>query len=111
MNKTDEQIQIRNAFINFIGAMLNSSKFNNEQATKHSIVACLLEEIVPLCKKNDEHYDLFIIKPLIRILIDIFNDRITLLLPYKDEIEVSKQINKYFEIIDELNKILKNVRI
>ena len=92
------QLQIRNAFVNFIGAMINSSNFDNEQATKHSIVACLLKEIIPICKDNEEHYNMFIIKPLLRVLIDIFNDRISLLLPYKDEYERCEQLRKKLNI-------------
>ena len=107
----NNQLQIRNAFVNFIGAMINSSNFDNEQATKHSIVACLLKEIIPICKDNEEHYNMFIIKPLLRVLIDIFNDRISLLLPYKDEYEVANKINKYLDIIDELEIIIDNIKI
>ena len=107
----NNQLQIRNAFVNFIGAMINSSNFDNEQATKHSIVACLLQEIIPICKDNEEHYNMFIIKPLLRVLIDIFNDRVSLLLPYKDEQEVINKINKYLDIIDELEIIINNIKI
>ena len=54
---------------------------------------------------------MFIIKPLLRVLIDIFNDRISLLLPYKDEYEVANKINKYLDIIDELETIIDNIKI
>ena len=107
----NNQLQIRNAFVNFIGSMINSSNFDNEQATKHSIVACLLQEIIPICKDNEEHYNMFIIKPLLRVLIDIFNDRVSLLLSYKDEQEVINKINKYLDIIDELEIIINNIKI
>ena len=54
---------------------------------------------------------MFIIKPLLRVLIDIFNDRVSLLLPYKDEQEVINKINKYLNIIDELEIIINNIKI
>ena len=110
-NKNNNEEQIKAAFTNFIGLMIDNSKYNNKQAMKHTIVTCLLEEIIPICKDENNNYDLFIIKPILRLTIAILNNRINLLQDYSSSVEVRKMINSYKFIINEFNNILDCIKI
>lgn len=108
--KNNEE-QIKAAFTNFIGLLIDNNNFENPKAIKHSIIACLLEEIDPICRNEDDNnYDLFIVKPIFRFIINILNNRINLLQQY-NESEVKDKINIYKAIIQEFNSLLDSIKI
>lgn len=111
MSYSNDQTQIRAGLVNYIGAMLASSKFENEQAIKHSVVAILLEEAAKLCKDNDGIFDMYTCKPALRLVAGIAKQRVNLLSELPRTKEVAGQIESYNFISDGLNKVIDNTKL
>lgn len=111
MAYSNDQTQIRAGLVNYIGAMLSSSKFDNEKAVKHSVVAILLEEAAALCKDNDGLFDMYTCKPALRLVSGIAKQRINLLSDLPRTPEVLDQVVSYRIIADGLEEILKNIKL
>lgn len=109
---SNDQTQIRAGLVNYVGAMIASSKFDNIKATKHEVVAILLEEAAKICKDEDGYYDMFITKPILRLTAGISKQRSSTMnsLPSKPQ-EVKEQIKAYNLIEGEINKILNNIKL
>ena len=107
---SNDQTQIRAGLINYIGAMLQSSKFDNDKAIKHSVVAILLEEAAKLCKDNNGEFDMFISKPILRLTSGITQQRQSLLSSLPKTKEVTEALTAYKLIHTELDNILKNTK-
>ena len=109
---SNDQAQVRAGLVNYIGAMLSASKFENDKAIKHSVVAILLEEAVKLCKDKDGYFDMYVSKPALRLTSSIAKQRCDLMdnLPSKTP-EIQEQIEAYGIIKSELNKILENTKL
>lgn len=108
---SNDQTQIKAGLVNYIGAMISSSKYNDDRAARHDVNALLCEEILNLCKDKDDLYDLFICKPIFRTVINILRQRINCLKDYQQDVLIKEKINSYNLIIDELEKILKIVKL
>lgn len=107
---SNDQTQIRAGLINYIGAMLQASKYDNEKAVKHSVVAILLEETAKLCKDIDGEFDMFISKPVLRLTSGITKQRQSLLSVLPQTQEVSETLKAYKLVQTELDNILKNTK-
>jgi len=57
--------QIRNGLVNYIGSLIKASPFDGEKASRQYVAATLIEEALDLMK-NDDTYDMYIAKPLLR---------------------------------------------
>lgn len=111
MAYSNDQTQIRAGLVNYIGAMLSSSKFDNEKAIKHSVVAILLEEAATLCKDQDGLFDMYTCKPILRLVSGITKQRINLLSDLPKTPDVVGQIESYKFITESLDKILENTKL
>ena len=111
MSYSNDQGQIRAGLVNYIGAMLNASKFENEKATKHSVVAILLEEAVKLCRDENGIFDMYISKPALRLTSSIAKQRASLMSDLPKTHDVIEQIEAYKFINSSLDKILENTKL
>lgn len=108
---SNDQTQIRAGLVNYIGALLSSSKFENEKATRHSVVALLLEEAMKLCKDNDGYFDMYVSKPALRLTSSIAKQRVNLMNDLPKTPDVVSQIKTYKFINEELDRIIQNTNI
>ena len=111
MSYSNDQAQIRAGLVNYIGAMLKSSKFENEKATKHSVVAILLEEAMKLCKDDQGMYDVYVSKPALRLSSSIAKQRANLMSELPQTKEIASQLNDYRHINIALDKIIDNTKL
>ena len=111
MAYSNDQQQIRAGLVNYIGAMLSASKFDNEKVARHSVVAILLEEAMRLCKDEDGYFDMYTCKPIIRLVSAIAKQRAILLEELPKTQEVLAQIETYKFINKSLEEILENTQI
>lgn len=108
---SNDQAQIRAGLVNYIGAMIKSSKFENEKAIRHSVVAILLEEAAKLCKDDEGTFDIFISKPILRLSSGIAKQRYNILSSTENKIpEMFLQMDKYNTIVELLDEIIKNTK-
>lgn len=109
---SNDQAQIRAGLVNYIGAMLKSSKFDNEKAVRHSVVAILLEEAAMLCKDNEGTFDVFISKPILRLTSGIAKQRYNVLSSTENKTpEMILLMEKYNTIVEFLDEIIKNTKV
>ena len=111
MGYSNDYREIRNGFVNYIGAALNSvSKFEGDSARQY-ITAMLIEEAINLCKDEDS-INLYSIKPLLKGCKVVCEDRINAL----SEIaayskDAQKQLDSYNIILSNLENIINNIKI
>lgn len=108
---SNNQVQIRAGLVNYIGALLASSQLEDDRAKKHNVAAILLEESATLCKDNDNNFDMFACKPILRLTVNILTERVSLLKKLPDEIDVSVQIKSYEYAINTLNNLIENTKL
>lgn len=111
MSYSNDQTQIKSGLINYIGAMLKSSKFENEKATRHSVVAILLGEAMKLCKDDQGMYDIYVSKPALRLTSSIAKQRANLMKDLPQTKEIASQLNDYKQISQALDKIIDNTKL
>lgn len=109
---SNDQNEIRCGLVNYIGAILNSSPYDNPKAIKHNTVAVLLEEAMKLCKDQDGIFDMYTCKPFLRATLNIIKQRYNELtsLPNKTP-EINKLTEKYLTMHDILEEIIKNITL
>lgn len=108
MTYSNEYPQIRAGFVNYIGSLISSSSLGDSEQTKHYVCSTLTEEILSLAKDKDGIYDLYILKPLLRGIILIFNQRIKELESLND-ISTKETIANYKNIIITINKLVDKI--
>ena len=111
MSINNDKMQIRAGLTNYIGALIEASETSNSQAIRHIIVACLLEEAMPFLKDEEEKYDIFSCKPLFKLIINIISDRVASLEEYSNNPYVNNQIQRYKNLIEQLEEIISKVRL
>lgn len=104
---SNDQTQIRNGLINYIGSLLNSSCFDGK-AAKQNVVSILIEEAMKLSQNEDGKFDMYALKPLLRGTNVLLEQRINELSKLPKNISV-KPIEDYNFIKDKLNKIISEI--
>jgi hypothetical protein len=105
---SNDQTQIRAGLVNYIGALIASSKFENK-AAKQAVTSILAEETLKLAQDENGIIDLYTVKPMIRAVIFIFKQRIQELskLPRNEKIETQKKVYQdLINTLEELNSIV-----
>ena len=100
---TEDQKVIKQSLANFVGALIESSKYNDQDA-RHEAVALILEEALRLSQNDDGSYNLFVLKPFYRAMIRVLEDRKTQLGDLPEEVKA-----KTTQEIDSMIKSLKKV--
>lgn len=106
---SNDQIQIRQGLVSYIGAIIKSSPFEG-RAARHNAAAILTEEAMKLAQnqENDE-LDFYVLKPLIRGNIHLLKRRLQELSKLPATQEVRKTIYDYQEVIKVLEKLISSL--
>lgn len=117
---SNDSTQIRAGMVNFIGALLNASKLPPRGA-KQDVSAMLIEEAIKLAKDENNVYDLYVLKPLLRAnklifenhIREIDNDAKHLPKEIRDELILKREM--YKKIVDSMDYLLsaleKNIKL
>lgn len=103
---SNDQTQIRAGMVNYIGALINSSPFEG-RAAKQNVVAVMTEEILKLAKGEDQTVDLYVLKPMIKGMVFIINQRVNELSKLPKTQETLSCIEEYKTVISTFEKLLK----
>lgn len=110
MGYSNDYREIRNGFINYIGAALNAVKTYEKDSARQYIVAMLIEEAINLATNEDDNIDLYSIKPLLKGCKYIFQNRITALESLSNvSPNIGKQINEYKDLINTIDNYINNI--
>lgn len=108
MAYSNDMTQIKMGLVNYIGALLKSSKFE-ERAAKQQVASILIEEALKLSRdENDGPFDLYVLKPLLRATILLFKQRCNELSKLPSD-KVAEQIKSYKYTIEQLQKLVDMV--
>lgn len=103
---SNNQREIRQGLVNYIGALLSSSPYSKEDA-KQNVIAVLAEESLNLSRKEDNSYDIYTLKPLLRAVVLILKQRCEELksLP----MDVKKISREYYNTINHLETLIDSI--
>lgn len=98
---------------NFIGAIISS--IPNKDLDKRQKIqltnSLLLDEVLNLSKEEDEHYNLYELKPLLRAVVHVLKDRIVVINSSDMPLELKNDIIiNYSNFISFLNEIIDNTK-
>lgn len=102
---SNDPTQIRQGFVNYIGALLKSSTHPGKAAPQN-VVATLIEEAIKLSQDENKVIDLYIMKPMIKGMIFILNQRIAELQKLPDKKASEPVITEYKNTLNTLEKLL-----
>lgn len=103
---TDQQEALRAALWNFIGAILNSSAYEGDDG-KQTVVALISEELVKLCKDEDDKINMKIAKPILKSTEWLLRERANDITKLSVELE-DNSLDKYAEEISQLCTSIKD---
>ena len=63
---SEMQEQLRLSLTQFFGAILVNSQFKDSTMKKQSLVALVMEELLKVCKTQDDITDMIVAKPILR---------------------------------------------
>lgn len=72
---TQEQEQLRMGLVQFLGSILSSSNFAEPEMRRQSVVALVTEELVKICKNQDNNIDMVAAKPILKATQHILSTR------------------------------------
>lgn len=102
--------QIKNGLVNYTGSLLRACPFDGEKASRQFVAATLIEEALNLIKNNDnETYEMYVAKPLIRANIIVLENRKNTLKQLPQTESVKETIKSYEDNIEFLNNIVKSI--
>lgn len=117
---SNDTTQIRTGMVNFIGALLNASKIPPRGA-RQDVSAILIEESLKLAKDENNVYDLYVLKPLLRANKLVFESHIREIdndaksLPKELREQLIQKRAMYKQIVDSMDYLLsaleKNIKL
>lgn len=117
---SNDSTQIRAGMVNFIGALLNASKLPAKGA-RQDVSAILIEESLKLAKDENNVYDFYVLKPLLRAnkfifenhIREIDNDAKSLPKELREQLILRREM--YKQVVDTMDYILtaleKNIKL
>lgn len=99
---SNDQTQIRQGLVSYIGAMVKSSPFEGK-AARQNVAAALIEEALNIAKE-DMSYDTYVLKPLYRATSIALKDRVNDLSKIPSH-EAKEKVKQYEDIIKSLKLI------
>lgn len=100
--------QIRNGLVNYIGSLLKACPFDGEKAARQYVAATLIEEALDLMK-NDETYDMYVAKPLLRGNKIVLQNRRNEILKLPQTNGIKGTVKTYEESIEFLNNLIESI--
>lgn len=107
---SNDKTQIRQGLTNYIGALVTASKNDSKttRAVQQDVVATLIEESMKLAADENNVYDLYVLKPLLRATMLLLTQRAKeiekLNLPQSKEV-----IQEYLRIVSSLKSIVDKI--
>lgn len=98
--------QIRNGLVNYVGSLLKACPFDGEKASRQFVAATLIEEAMNLMK-DDNTFDMYISKPLLRGNVVILENRKNTLKELPQTSNVKETIKTYENNIEFLNSLIQ----
>lgn len=109
MSYSNDLVQIRAGLVNYIGAMLSASKYEDDYVKKHETVAILSEEMSKICKDNSDDYEMYVCKPLLRLVSNIAKNRFRILDELGNANSIIDKKNIYKNIFENIDKIVESI--
>lgn len=110
MSYSNDLTQIRTGLVNYLGAAVMASPFES-RAARHSIVSMMAEEALNLSKDGEEEpFDLYILKPMLRATIVICQQRINEMSKLEKHPDVLQAIAEYQLVCTTLTDILNKIK-
>ena len=100
--------QIRNGLVNYIGSLLKACPFEGEKAARQYVAATLIEEALDLMK-NEESYDMYIAKPLLRGNKIVLQNRKNEIAKLPQSNGIKATIKTYEDNLDFLNNLINSI--
>lgn len=100
--------QIRNGLVNYIGSLLKACPFEGEKASRQYVAATLIEEALELMK-NDDTYDMYIAKPLLRGNKAVLQSRKNEILKLPQTNGIKGTVKLYEDNIEFLNNLIDSI--
>lgn len=98
--------QIRNGLVNYVGSLLKACPFDGEKASRQFVAATLIEEAMILMK-DDNTFDMYVSKPLLRGNVVILENRKNALKELPQTSNVKETIKIYENNIEFLNSLIQ----
>ena len=107
---SNDTTQIRSGLVNYLGALIVASKYE-PQAARHDVAAMLVEEAIKLAKDENDNYDMFVLKPILKANAFILDNRISEIDKDLDILpeEICKELQKKKKTYQTINKSLKQI--
>lgn len=108
MSYSNDQVQIRQGLVNYIGALLKASPFSGK-AARQGVASILIEESLKIAQDDEGLIDLYVAKPLLRATVHTLKQRCVELskLPAP---EAKKKIQDYEVAIRELEILINSIK-
>ena len=100
--------QIKNGLVNYVGSLLKACPFEGENASRQYVAATLIEEALNLMKE-DETYNMYVSKPLLRANKIILENRRNELLNLPQTINVKDTVKQYEDNINFIKNLEDNI--
>lgn len=109
MSYSNDLVQIRAGLVNYIGAMLSASKYEDDYVKKHETVAIISEEMSKICKDDSDDYEMYVCKPLLRLVSNIAKNRFRILDELGNTNNIADKKNIYKNIFENIDKIVESI--
>lgn len=106
---SNDYTQIKNGLVNYIGSLLRACPFDGEKASRQYVAATLIEEAMTLMKE-DETYNMYVSKPLLRANKILLESRRNELLKLPSTSSIKETIETYNRNIKFLENIIEKIQ-
>lgn len=108
---SNDKIQIQQGLTSYVGAILKTYETKNQsgRAAKQDVAATLIEEAMKLAADENNVYDIYVLKPLLRAVMLLLSQRAAELQKLNTH-EASLIAHQYIAIVEELKKVVEKVK-
>lgn len=100
--------QIKNGLVNYVGSLLKACPFEGEKASRQYVAATLIEEALNLMKEDDT-YNMYVAKPLLRGNKIVLENRKNELLNLPQTASVKDTVKQYEDNINFIKSLVDNI--
>lgn len=104
---SNDQVQIRQGLVSYIGAIIKSSPHEG-RAAQQSAAAILVEEALKIAQDGEE-LDYYVLKPILRGAVFAINHRIRELSELPATQEVKNTIKDYKTVVTRLERLINSI--